>query len=225
MLPGSRRMAATLIGLVIATLLGAPTRSSGADWEKLSDNAGLLVERRAVAGSQSYEVRVTARSSVSPAVLFNTLWNQREYPHFVPHLKRLDVLSDVGNERIVYEQVAVPMARDRDYTVRLHKHVDSAAQRYEIRFVTANEAGPPPNGNHVRVQKIRGSWTIEPDADGSGSLVRYDLLTEPGGAIPIWVANQAQGEAAAALVTAMIKRAQATEGLVIRRALDRGRED
>ena len=215
---GPRRAAGTLIGFLAAALVGMATISSGSDWEKLSDKAGLVVERRPVEGSRSFEIRVTARSLLSPAAIFDTLWNHRDYPQFIPHLKRLDLLSDAGDERIVYEQVAVPMARDRDYTVRLQKRVDAAAQRYEIVFANANEAGPPPDGAHVRVRAIHGRWTVEPDADGKGSLVRYDLVTEPGGAIPTWVANRAQREAAAALVTAVLKRAQETEGPVIRRA-------
>jgi polyketide cyclase/dehydrase/lipid transport protein len=177
-----------------------------------------VVERRPIVGSRSFEVRVTARSRLSPAVIFSTLWNHRVYPEFIPHLKRLDLLSDSGDERVVYEQVAVPLAQDRDYTVRLQKRVDAAAQRYKILFATANEAGPPPDSHHVRVLRIHGSWTVEPDADGRGSLLRYDLLTEPGGAIPTWVANLAEREGAMALVTAVLKRARESEGPVIKRA-------
>jgi ribosome-associated toxin RatA of RatAB toxin-antitoxin module len=215
---GPRWAAGTLAGFLTAAWLGAATISSGADWEKLSDTAGLVVERRPVAGSRSFELRVTARSRLSPASIFDTLWKQREYPEFMPHLKRLDLLSDTGDERVVYEQVAVPLARDRDYTVRIQKRVDAAAQRYEILFASANEMGPPPDNHHVRVQRIYGSWTVEPGADGKGSLLRYDLLTEPGGAIPAWVTNRAQREAVAALVTAVLKRALENEGPVIRRA-------
>ncbi len=219
---GSRGVGSIRLGLVAAALLLAVASTEGADWEKLSDKAGLLVERRPVAGSQAYEVRVTARSPVSPAAIFNTLWNHREYSLFIPHLKHLDILSDTGNERVVYEQVAIPLARDRDYTVRLQKRVDATAQRYEILFVAENEAGPPPDGRHVRVQHIRGSWTVEPEADGKGSLLRYALFTEPGGAIPAWMANRAQRETAADLVAAVLKRARENEIARLKRAPDQG---
>ena len=119
---------------------------------------------------------------------------------------------DSGDERLSYEQVAVPLARDRDYTVRLRKRINAVAQRYEILFTSANDAGPPPDGRHVRVPRIQGSWTVEPGADGKGSLVRYDVRTEPGGAIPSWLANRAQRAAAADLVRAMLKRAQENTG-------------
>ena len=172
----------------------------------------MLIERRPIAGTAFYEVRATVHSSLPPGVIFDTLWNHREYTLFIPHLKRLDLLSATDDEHIVYEQVAVPLARDRDYTVRLKKQVDGAAQRYGIRFATANDAGPPPDGSHVRVSKIQGSWTIELGADGKGSVVRYDVQTEPGGAIPSFVTNLAQREAVAALVRAVLKRAQTVYG-------------
>jgi ribosome-associated toxin RatA of RatAB toxin-antitoxin module len=214
---GPRRAAAAVIGLVVM-VLGAGSVRPGAAWEKLADKPGMVVERRPVAGSRSFEIRVTARSLLPPAAIFDTLWNHRAYPQFIPYLKRLDLLADSGDERVIYEQVAVPLAKDRDYTVRLQKHVDASAQRYEILFKNANEAGPPPDRHHVRVWHINGSWTIEPDADGTGSLLRYDLLTDPGGSIPAWVANAAQQEAAAALVAAVLKRARETEGLSLRQA-------
>ena len=220
--PGSRGAGGICLGLVAAALLLAGANASGADWETLSEKAGVLVERRPVTGSHAYEVRVTARSQVSPAAIFGTLWNHREYSQFIPHLKQLEILSDTGDERVVYEQVAVPLARDRDYTVRLQKRVDATTQRYEILFLAANEAGPPPDGRHVRVQRIHGSWTVEPDGDGKGSLLRYALFTEPGGNIPTWMANRAQRETAADLVAAVLKRARENEVARLKRAPDQG---
>jgi ribosome-associated toxin RatA of RatAB toxin-antitoxin module len=208
------------IGLAAVLLLLA-TPASG-DWEKLSDKAGFLVERRPVGGSSSYEIRVTTHSRLSPEAIFTTLWTQRDYPQFIPHLKQLDILSDTGDEKVIYEQIAVPLARDRDYTVRVRKRVDAASQRYEIAFRAANDAGPAPDARYVRVQRIKGSWLIEPDADGKGTLLRYTLFTDPGGAIPKWVANEAQREGAAELVAAVLKRARENEIPGIRPAPEAG---
>jgi hypothetical protein len=174
-------------------------------WQLVSKRDGLVVERRP-AGGAVYEIRVTAESSLSPAAIFETLWRQQEHPQFVPHLKRLDLLSDRDDERVTYEQVEVPLARDRDYTVRLHRRVDAETQRYEIVFATANEAGPPPDRYHVRVRTIRGHWLVEPGPDGRGSTLRYEVLTDPGGQLPTWVVNRVQGSAVADLVRAMLQR-------------------
>ncbi len=198
--------------LLAAGVLLAATAAPAAEWERISEKDGTLVERRTVPGSRINEIRVTARSPLAPAAVFETIWKQQEYLEFVPFLKRLNLLSDTGDERVAYEQLALPFARDRDYTVRLRKRVDPAAQRYEVLIASANDAGPPPDGSYVRVTNIRGGWTIEPGPDGKGSLVRYEMQSDPGGRIPAWLANRAQRDAAANLVRAMLKRALEKNG-------------
>lgn len=197
--------AAWLIAALVVAGAQLPVAAvSAADWQVLSNKEGLLVERRA-AGSL-YEIRATAESSLSPAAIFETIWTQREHPQFVPHLKRLELISETGDIRLTYEQVEIPLARDRDYTVRLQKRVDVETHRYEVVFATANDAGPPPDRDHIRVPSIRGRWLIEPGPDSKGSTVRYEVFSDPGGALPSWLLNQVQGEAAAKLVRAMLQR-------------------
>src|SRR5262245_61883656 len=205
-LPANVPWWAGLLGLLLAVVAhGTPTAAAAASWQVVSNKNGLLVERRASDGAL-YEVRVTTESSLAPAAIFDTIWAQREHPQFVPHLKRLELISDSGDERVAYEQVEVPLVRDRDYTVRLQKRVDADARRYEVSFVTANDAGPPPDRHHVRVPSIRGHWLIEPGPDGKGSMVRYEVLSDPGGVLPAWLLNYVQGDAVAKLVRAMLQR-------------------
>jgi hypothetical protein len=193
--------------LAAALVMAAgPSAALAADWTVLSHKDGLLIERRATEGSPFFEVRATTQSSLAPGAIFDTLWKQQEHPQFVPHLKRLDLLSETGDERLAYEQVEVPLARDRDYTVRLQRRVDPEAHRYEIVFATANDSGPPPDKNHIRVPSIRGRWLIEPGPDGKGSAIRYEVLSEPGGSLPAWLVNQVQGDAVAKLVRAILQR-------------------
>jgi len=200
-------LASVAVLLLVAGGLVAPA-AFALDWEKVSDTDGVLVERRAVPGLRVNAIRVTARSPLAPGAVFETIWKQQDHLEFVPYLKQLRILSDTGDERVVYEQLALPLVRDRDYTVRLRKRVDPAVDRYEILIESANDAGPPPGGGYVRVTNIRGSWTVEAGPDGKGSIVRYELQSDPGGIIPAWVVNRTQRQAAADLVRAMLKRAQ-----------------
>jgi len=204
-------------GVVAALLLAAgglltATAAPAVEWEKLSERDGALVERRAVPDSRIGEIRVTAHSPLAPAAVFETIWKHQEYLEFVPYLKRLNLLSDTGDERVAYEQLALPFVRDRDYTVRFRRRVDPATHRYEISIDSANDAGPPPDGSHVRVTTIRGGWTTEPGPDGKGSLVRYEMKSDPGGRIPAWLADRTMRHAAADLVRAMLKRALEKNG-------------
>jgi len=199
-------------GAVLAGVILLLANPAAAEWEQLSQKLGVLVERRAAPGSSIPEFRATATSPLEPSAIFNALWRHREYPAFIPHLKRLDLLSDTGDERITYEQIAMPLVRDRDYTVRIRRRVDPKAQRYEITFTSANEAGPPPDSRYVRVNSIHGSWTVQPGSEGKGSIVRYAVRGEPGGAIPAWLASLAQREAIVDLIRAVLGRAQEIGG-------------
>jgi ribosome-associated toxin RatA of RatAB toxin-antitoxin module len=211
---GTRRtwLAPRAAALLAAVALLGASPVPAVEWEKISDRQGELVERRVIPGSPINEVRVTAYSPLAPAALFDALWKQQEHPEFVPYLKRLTLISDTGDERVVYEQLALPLLRDRDYTVRLRKSVDLAAQRYGVLITSANDVGPPADGNYVRVTHIQGSWLIEPSPDGTGTLIRYQMQCDPGGLIPAWAVNRAQRDAAANLVRAMLKRAQEKSG-------------
>jgi ribosome-associated toxin RatA of RatAB toxin-antitoxin module len=186
-------------------LLASP---AAAEWEQLFQKLGVLVERRTASGSSVSDFRATTTSPLEPSAIFSTLWGHRDYPVFIPHLKRLDILSDTGDERITYEQIAMPLVRDRDYTMRIRRYVDLKAQRYAITFTSANEAGPPADSHHVRVNSVQGSWTVEPGSEGKGSIIRYDVRGEPGGAIPAWLASLAQREAIVDLVRAVLARTQ-----------------
>ena len=207
-----RRALHSAVALLTASLLLAAGPVSAIAWEKLSDERGVVIERRVVPGSTLPEIRATARSPLRPSVIAETIWNYHEYPQFIPNLKRLDILSDTEDDRLTYEQVSVPLLSDRDYTVRVRKRADTAAQRYEISFQTENDTGPPPDRRHVRVAHIRGKWTAEPAADGAGSLVRYQVQAEGGGSVPNWVADRVQRTAAANLVRAMLDRASVKTG-------------
>ena len=209
--PTLASLAVLLLLLLVAGGLVAPA-AFALDWEKVSDKDGVLVERRAVPGLRVSAIRVTARSPLAPGAVFETIWKQQEHLEFVPFLKRLDLLSDTGDERVVYEQLALPFVRDRDYTVRLRKRVDPAVDRYEILIESANDAGPPPDRGYVRVTNIRGSWTVEAGPGGKGSIVRYELQSDPGGIIPAWLVDRTQRHAAADLVRAMLKRTQERNG-------------
>jgi ribosome-associated toxin RatA of RatAB toxin-antitoxin module len=194
---------AVLVGVIL--LLASP---AAAEWEQLFQKLGVLVERRTASGSSVSDFRATTTSPLEPSAIFSTLWGHRDYPVFIPHLKRLDILSDTGDERITYEQIAMPLVRDRDYTMRIRRYVDLKAQRYAITFTSANEAGPPADSHHVRVNSVQGSWTVEPGSEGKGSIIRYDVRGEPGGAIPAWLASLAQREAIVDLVRAVLARTQ-----------------
>ena len=188
--------------------LGAPRLArAGAEWEQISQKDGVTVERRPRPGSSFYELRARAVVPVAPQAFFAAVSNYRDYPEFVPYLKSLRVLEEQPEESVLYQQIAMPLVSDRDYTVRFYRAGDG--DKRVVRFDSADALGPAPSPGYVRAQNIHGSWTVEPADGGRATLVTYQLYSEPGGAVPSWIVNVAQRDAPRDLLLAMAKRAQA----------------
>jgi START domain len=178
-----------------------------AGWERVTQRDGILVERRNGEVGAVHEVRATAHSPLPPAVIAATIWKHDEYTQFLPHLKRLDVLRDEGDAKLIYEQIRVPFAKDRDVTLRIRRTFSAATGVYEFAGQAAPDEGPPPSADYVRVRDSAGHWWLEPAADG-GTDVTYINRTDAGGYVPAWIVNAAQRNTVADLVRAMLDRAR-----------------
>jgi hypothetical protein len=197
-------------GLLAVALLASGAFADDPDWERVTERDGIVVERRAGEGSAVHEVRATAHSALPPAMIAATLWKHDEYPQFLPHLKRLDVLRDEGDAKLVYEQIRVPFAKDRDVTLRITRTFAQDTGVYEFAGHAVPDEGPPPSGEYVRVRDSGGRWRLVPAADG-GTDVTYTNRTDAGGYVPAWIVNAAQRETVANLVRAMLDRARPKE--------------
>jgi ribosome-associated toxin RatA of RatAB toxin-antitoxin module len=178
-----------------------------AAWRHAGEHDGILVEQRAVAGSSLLEVRATGRSPLPPEAVLATVWDHRAYVQFVPYLKHLDVLAEGADWLVVYEQVAMPVVTDRDYTIRLTRGVTTAGGGFTVAFHSVPGEGPPESDAYVRVREIEGMWLIEPDA-GGGCRAAYSVRSDPGGILPAWIVNRLQVQVTARFVAAMLARAQ-----------------
>jgi START domain-containing protein len=154
-------------------------------WKRYSEKNGVVVERRAVAGSKYFEHRASVSVAEAPAVVERTIWSGvTESPPKT--VKKRTVLVHNDNEFVVYDELKTPVVSDRDAVIRIRRSPG------EIRFETTDQLGPPPNSHYVRLPVVRGAWTIVPD--GSGSRLLYSCYSEPGGAIPAWMVRGAQAD-------------------------------
>ena len=152
-----------------------------------------------------HEIRATAHAATTPAAILATLWRHEEYTQFVPYLKRLEVLRDDGDTKLVYEQFGIPVLRDRDRVVRVTRTTDAASGTCDLTIVAVTDEGPPPDPDHVRVTRSTAAWHLVP-ADG-GTDVTYTVKTDGGGIVPGWIVNAAQKDAVPKLVRAVLDRA------------------
>jgi hypothetical protein len=183
--------------------------SAAADdgWRRVDLEHGILVEARDVPGSALHEVRASAHSDASVAAIMAVLWHHEVHPSFVPHVRHVEVIRDAGDERILYEQVDVPLLRDRDIVLRAHRTADPATGVADVTTTAITDEGPPPSSRFVRVQSSASHWHLVPAATG-GTDVTYAIRTDAGGIVPAWIVNRAQHDAVPDLVHAILLRAE-----------------
>ena len=160
-------------------------------WQKHKEKHGIVVERRAGAGSKFYEYRAVATMPMPPAQLSELMWSTVP-TRTGPMLKKRQMLQQSKDTLLFYDQIKTPVVSDRDYTMRMHRRT-LGSDRYEMTFITANEEGPPVDPHYVRIPAISGRWLIEPEPGKDGhSHVTYQTYSEPGGSVPAFVISGPQ---------------------------------
>jgi len=92
---------------------------------------------------------------------------------------------------VFYNRMAPPLVSKRDYTIRVEISSDALATggTFHLGWTLANDLGPPPMNDVVRMPSNSGLWEIK--ADGDRSIFTYRLLTDPGGSLPAWIVDSA----------------------------------
>jgi len=188
--------------LVAAVSAGAPPVPS--PWEVVrTEPDGLVLEARSTPDSAFSELRVRATTSVSPAVVAERIWTRRADSVEGRLTERSEVLYESDTERLLYVRLRLPAVSRRDYTMRYRRQVEPVKGAMRIDFALDDAAGPAPTPEVVRMRLARGSWTIEP-ARGGGAIVTYQVLSDPAGNVPVWVASGEQKEIAIQMVREVI---------------------
>ena len=166
-----------------------------AAWQPVIDEDGIVVEARSVSDSSWEELRAIGETKAPPEVLIDVIWGMSSLADKPPNVKLRRVVREGRDEKVLYEQLEVPMISNRDYTIWNRRLADAQTRVYQVLYDTKNEWGPPPASGFVRMPLIRGSVTVEPSASG-GSVVTYIVLGDPGGALPAWIGKRASRKAA-----------------------------
>ncbi len=178
--------------------------SPGSPWTSRGQRDGVRLETRDVPGSAFEEVRATVWSPAQPGPLCEAVWG-KDTRVLEAGFKKRQLLKETPTERWTYEQVATPVVSDRDYTIHLRRE-DAADGGCRITFDTQNEVGPPPQPGFVRIPLIRGTWEVRP-SPGRGTEIVYIVYSEPGGAIPAFLARGPSRDRAVEWLKVILSRA------------------
>jgi hypothetical protein len=190
--------------LPLALCLLASRAKADGGWRRVDVEGGIVIEAREVAGSSLHEGRASVHADVAPAAIVAVLWRHEEQPQFMPHLKHLEVVRDAGDERVLYEQLDVPLLKDRDVVLRVHRTTEATTGTIDLTSAAISDEGPPETSRFVRVHTSAGHWHLVPAGDGTD--VTYTIRSDVG--LPAWLVNRAQHETVPDVVHAVIERAR-----------------
>lgn len=179
---------ARLAALLLLIPVGA--RAEDPAWKAYDTQRGATFEKRAVPGSKYEEFRASLEVDRTPAEAMVAFWKVAADCTSTKELKKT-LVRQGPDEVLIYEQLALSVVSDRDYTVRIWRLPPAADGTQVLRFETANDQGPPAAKGYVRLEVVRGSWTATPLPSGKTRLV-FVTHSDPGGAIPAVFARGAQ---------------------------------
>jgi len=176
-------------GLIAGVLLALPAMAG--DWQPVSNGENVFVQRREYQGSALQEIRGVTRLKASLNAVMALLKDAQFNRHWVYRSGGATILEENGyKQAYVYGVVDAPWPmQDRDTVVRFDywQHPESA----EITITITNfPAFIETESQFVRVPDFGGFWRLRPQADGWVE-VTYQVYGDPGGWIPVWLANYA----------------------------------
>ena len=176
-------------GLIAGVLLALPAMAG--DWQPVPNGEDVFVQRREYQGSALQEIRGVTRLKASLNAIMALLKDAPFNRNWVYRSGGATILKENGyKQAYVYGFVDAPWPmQDRDTVVRFDywQHPESA----EITITITNfPAFTEPESQFIRVPDFGGFWRLRPQADGWVE-VTYQVYGDPGGWIPVWLANYA----------------------------------
>ena len=171
---------------------------------------GLAVYTREKDGLDVREVRAVGQMDASPARVFEVVSDYEHQVGRMPYVEKAQVFSREDSEVVFWAQADFPMVSRRDWVLKstLSKKLPKGVWRVSWE-PTQVPAAPLPADGVVRLEVNTGSWTLEPLDGGKRTLATYQLLTDPGGSIPTFIANKANTTALPELFSRVRKNAEA----------------
>lgn len=202
------RYLAVLFCAAVVCLPAAAAQPS--PWRTLSNENGLHLEARRIAGERFDELRVTTSLKASPDTVADYLLgkyldakNKNIRRRFIQRGPEVAVWADV---------LSTPVAADRCYSMRFERK-DLGDGAVRVKFASLDEAATGPAPDCIALRS-RGEWLMTPTAEGTRLV--YASLTDIGGNTPAFVVK---GSLSSAAVSSVRKVVAGASGLALPRGL------
>ena len=173
---------------LICNLLICKALKSQNDWKLKSEKKGVLIYSRKVKGSKVKAFKGIATINAPLKKLYDLLVNHNDYPSWVYRCaegKTLEKISDT--EYYVYLVTDSPWpASERDDVT--HVKIVKAPDGTVVFDMKDEPDYLPQRKSRVRVPFLEGYWKLAPLEEEKTKVI-YEVLANPGGRIPAWLAN------------------------------------
>jgi hypothetical protein len=172
-----------LIGLLILY-------QGGSGWDLKKEKSGIEIYTRSVEGSSFKEFKgITVIQDVTLIEVLEVIMDVKNYESLFPDCMNARVLEQLGKWHVIeYMQTDGPFpVKDRDSVFDQVAEIDSNGKHAHVSLTPLPDYIAE-NKDMVRIHKGTGFWDLMVDNDGNVK-VTYQFLSDPGGEIPSWLAN------------------------------------
>lgn len=198
---------AVVVVLTASSALALDVKSPGEGWTEAYRRSELVIFTKDV--EQGRRIVAVAEVAAPPEAVFNAVTDVGHFADFMPYVEESRIISRKSDSEVTtYARLAPPFVSKRDYPlrVRMMRGLPPNGGAFKVEWKISPEALPEVEGV-VRVKLNEGSWLAEPLHDGKHTRLTYTLLADPGGLIPVFVANLSTTVAIPELFKAVTKRA------------------
>ena len=172
-------------------VLVAATVQAADGWSIARDEDGIRIYTRQSPGHALKEQRGEMAIHATPAALVALIMDVAACGEWVDRCQKSELLSAPGQLPVrVHTVIRLPWpfaSRDVVFDAGIRRHVDSGVTEITVHDV---DGGVALNSDKVRMPELAGRWRFTPLLDDR-VRVEYEVRADPGGYLPVWVANMA----------------------------------
>lgn len=164
-------------------------------WEQYKEKEGILLYKRSVPDSKMKEFKGVTVLDAKFETLIMILEDFSSYPRWMYGCKELTLVRelDEDNRVVYYIQKTPPLVKDRDVVLRSSSIRDWDACSVTVYLYSIRDPEVPMQKKYTRMEKLTGRWFIQ-DVNREKVKVSFQIMVDPGGAIPALLANSKIGK-------------------------------
>ncbi len=183
--------------LLLSIALFAASPDSGPGWEQAARDEGITVYSRQKKGTNVNEMKAIGLVDAPPPDVFRAIRDYAHYDQNMPFTEDSKVLEVQEEGKVIYfySCINAPLVARRDYVIKILDESDWQDGKGFLLVTWSAADKLPEKEGRIRVKINDGFWRLEPRDNGTKTFATYYVYTDPGGSLPTWVVNRANGSA------------------------------